>query len=274
MASLSREQAITATAAECDVESTDILGVAINAINMQTAIATIENWIERQEKHYVCICTVHTIVECQRDPRFKEIVNGAGLRTPDGMPLVWLQRWARKNNVSRVCGPDLLPALCARSERTGHRHFFYGGALGVAEELAAELSAKHPGLHVVGVYTPPMLALGEIEAKEVIDTINDARPDIVWVGLGTPKQDFWIANHRPLLCAPALIAVGAAFDFHSGRIRRAPKWMQRSGIEWLFRLSQDPKRLMRRYTIDNVRFVSMVIRRKFWGTDQVHRTLT
>lgn len=235
--------------------STDILGVRISALNMGLAVDTIESWIENDEHQYVCICTVHTIMECQRSASLRQTVNAAGLRTPDGMPLVWLSRRAGHDHVSRVYGPDLMLELCQRSGTTGHRHFFYGGGPGVAERLVDRLTEQSPDLEVAGIHTPGMLANGELEARKTIDKINASRPDIVWVGLGAPKQDWWVANHRALLDAPVLIAVGAAFDFHSGAIKQAPGWMQRNGLEWLFRLSQDPRRLWRRYILDNSRFV-------------------
>lgn len=235
--------------------TTDILGVSISALTMDDAVQTIESWIEKRQHEYICICTVNTVMECQNDPGFMDVVNGAGMRTTDGMPLVWLSRRAGHKDVTRVYGPDLMLELCARSATTGHRHFFYGGGLGVVEELTGNLSEKFPGLNIVGQITPPMLKVGELESQETIDRINASGADIVWVGLNTPKQDWWVANHRALLNAPVLIAVGAAFDFHSGRVRQAPRWMQRNGLEWLFRLSQDPKRLWRRYLVLNSRFV-------------------
>jgi N-acetylglucosaminyldiphosphoundecaprenol N-acetyl-beta-D-mannosaminyltransferase len=239
--------------------STDVLDVHISALNMNMAIETIEGWIASNDPHYVEICTVHTVMESQRDPAMKAIVNNAGLRTPDGMPLVWLSRKAGHDHVSRVYGPDLMLKLAARSAETGHRHFFYGGAPGVADDLAEKLSTRFPGLHVAGTHTPPMQPVGQIESPDVIRMINESNADIVWCGLGTPKQDWWVANHRSLLDAPVLIAVGAAFDFHTGRVRQAPRWMQRNGLEWLFRLSQDPKRLWRRYMIDNARFIFKIL---------------
>lgn len=241
------------------IESTDILGVRISALNMNLAVQTIENWIEKRESHYVCICTVHTIMECQRSEALKQTVNAAGLRTPDGMPLVWLSRRAGHSQVSRVYGPDLMLELCRRSASAGTRHFFYGGGPGVAELLVDRLTDRFPDLNVAGIHTPGMLESGELEARETIDKINASRADIVWVGLGAPKQDWWVANHRTLLDAPVLIAVGAAFDFHSGKIAQAPGWMQRNGLEWLFRLSRDPRRLWRRYVLDNSRFVIRLV---------------
>ena len=255
MASLASPAGVEAEA----IPSTNILGVQISSLTMPLAIKMIEGWVERGEKRYVCICTVHSVMEATRDSAYREVLNNAGLRTPDGMPLVWLSRRAGHTKVERVAGPDLLPELASRSAEAGHRHFFYGGPPGVADELARRLREKHAGLRVAGTHSPPMLPLGAVERDEVIRHINASGADIVWVGLGSPKQDFWVANHLDRLEAPVLIAVGAAFDFHSGRIKRAPVWMQRSGTEWLFRLTQDPKRLWRRYLIGNARFILRVV---------------
>lgn len=241
---------------------TNVLDVYISAINIETAVATIEGWIADRDPNYVCVCTVHTVMECQRDPRLRDVVNAAGLRTPDGMPLVWLSRKAGHDHVSRVYGPDLMLELAGRSPQTGHRHFFYGGAPGVAEDLVWNLTKRFPSMKIAGTHTPPILPVGAIESNKTIHLINESDADIVWVGMGTPKQDWWVANHRPLLKAPVLIAVGAAFDFHTGRVRQAPKWMQRSGVEWLFRLSREPKRLWRRYVVGNSRFLFQLMVRQ------------
>lgn len=237
------------------VTSTSILGVPISALNMPLAVETIERWVDENEPHYVCIFTVHSVMECQDDPQMLRIAKGAGMCTPDGMPLVWLSRKAGHDKVSRVYGPDLMLELAERSAQTGHRHFFYGGMPGVADELAETLTVRFPGLQVAGTHTPPMQSKGEIESEDTIRKINDSGADIVWCGLGTPKQDYWVANHLSLLNAPVLIAVGAAFDFHTGRVKQAPAWMQRNGLEWFFRLTQDPRRLWKRYVVGNSRFV-------------------
>jgi len=160
--------------------------------------------------------------------------------------------------VSRVYGPDLMLALCEESKEKGYRHFFYGGAEGVADELAASLTERYPGLQVAGTYSPPFRPLTEDEDQQVVDLINRSGADIVWVGLGTPKQDFWVADHVGRLEAPVLLAVGAAFDFHSGRKRQAPRWMQRAGLEWLFRLLTEPRRLWYRYLVLNPLFIALV----------------
>ncbi|MEA2582813.1 MAG: N-acetylglucosaminyldiphosphoundecaprenol N-acetyl-beta-D-mannosaminyltransferase [Thermomicrobiales bacterium] len=251
---------------------TDILGLRVSAIDMPSAIKTIEGWIVDGTHRYVCICTVHTVMECQRNPGLLDVVNGAGLRTPDGMPLVWLSRRAGHRDVARVYGPDLMLALCARSKMSGHRHFFYGGAPGVADELARRLQMRFPGLKVAGTHTPPALPIGAVEDATTIRRINEAAADVVWVGLGNPKQEWWVANHRRLLDAPVLIAVGAAFDFHTGRIRQAPRWMQRNGLEWVFRLSQDPHRLWKRYLVCNSQFVAKVFRERVTTRFSLTRT--
>jgi N-acetylglucosaminyldiphosphoundecaprenol N-acetyl-beta-D-mannosaminyltransferase len=168
-----------------------------------------------------------------------------------------------KHQVERVYGPDLMLAVCEHGQAKGYRHFFYGGAAGVPEQLAERIGARFPGLQVVGTYSPPFRALSATEEQEMAAMINASNADIVWVGLGTPKQDQWVAHFRPLLNAPVLIAVGAAFDFHTGRVRQAPRWMQRSGLEWLFRLTQDPKRLWKRYILGNPRFIYLVARQLF-----------
>jgi N-acetylglucosaminyldiphosphoundecaprenol N-acetyl-beta-D-mannosaminyltransferase len=236
----------------------NILGVGISAINLQQAVVAIEGWIAAGERRYVNVCTVHTVMECQRDARLRSCVNGSGLSVPDGMPLVWLSLAHGFRRAGRVYGPDLLLALCDRLRTSTCRHFFYGGGPGVAARLAETLQQRFPGLVVAGTHTPPFRPAGALEDQETVAAINGARPDIVWVGLGTPKQDYWIAQHRAVLAAPVLIAVGAAFDFHAGLLRQAPRWMQRSGLEWLFRLSQEPRRLAHRYLVYNPLFVAQV----------------
>lgn len=236
-----------------------VVCVGISAITLEDATTIIEQWIAQRRRHYVNVCTTHTILECQDAPALREIVNNAGMATPDGMPLVWMGRLF-KQRVGRVYGPDLMLAVCARGEAPGYRHFFYGGAPGVPELLAAKLCERFPRLQVAGSYAPPFRALADAEEQEIATLINASRPDVVWVGLGTPKQDYWVARFRPRLDAPVLVAVGAAFDFHTNRVKQAPRWMQRSGLEWLFRLSQEPGRLWRRYLLGNPRFVYLALR--------------
>lgn len=237
----------------------NILGVGVSAINMTMALEIIEGWISRREHHYVCVTGVHGVMESQRDEELRRIHNQAGLVTPDGMPLVWLSRLKGFRHVDRVYGPDLMLALCERSVTRGYRHFFYGGAEGVPEQLAEVLQRRFPGLQVVGTYSPPFRPLTPEEDEQVVQMINKANPDIVWVGLSTPKQERWMAAHVNRLTAPVLIGVGAAFDFLSGRKPQAPRWMQRAGLEWFFRLLTEPRRLWRRYLINNPLFVMLVV---------------
>jgi N-acetylglucosaminyldiphosphoundecaprenol N-acetyl-beta-D-mannosaminyltransferase len=237
----------------------NILGVGISPIDLSQAVYQVSTWIEKKERHYVSVCTVHTVMECQRDKTMRRVINQAGLATPDGMPLVWLSRWKSRLAVSRVYGPDLMLALCRLSVEPGYTHYFYGGAAGVPELLAEKLQQRFPGLKVAGACAPPFRPLTPAEDSQVVAQINQAAPDIVWVGLGTPKQDLWMDAHRDLLTAPVLIGVGAAFDFHTGRLPQAPSWMQRGGLEWLFRLGHEPRRLWYRYIVYNPLFILLVL---------------
>jgi N-acetylglucosaminyldiphosphoundecaprenol N-acetyl-beta-D-mannosaminyltransferase len=206
----------------------------------------------------VHFCTAHSVVEARDDARLAEVLNDAALVCPDGMPLVWVgRRYGRV--VERVCGPDLMLALLDRSRAEGRTHYFYGGADGVAERLALRMRERFPGLAIVGLETPPFRPLLEHEEQDLVRRINAARPDYVWCGLGAPKQDLWVSRYRDRLRAAALLAVGAAFDFHAGVRTRAPRVMQRTGTEWLFRLASEPRRLGRRYTVANARFLALVL---------------
>ena len=233
-------------------ERVNILGVGVSAINMDEALRTIDDWIEKRGRYYVCVCPVHSIMECRRSEEVRKVFNAAGMVTPDGMPVVWVARWSGHPNVSRVYGPDLTLAVL---ERERHRHFFYGGGPGVAKRLAGEMTRRFPKLDVAGYLEPPFAPLDELCTPEAAAAINATHPDVVWVGMSSPKQDLWMARMRPLLEAPVLIAVGAAFDFHTGTVQQAPRWMQRSGLEWVFRLAKQPRRLWRRYVIDNPWFL-------------------
>jgi N-acetylglucosaminyldiphosphoundecaprenol N-acetyl-beta-D-mannosaminyltransferase len=225
----------------------DILGVGVSTINLDDAVTTIERWIGERGRNYVCITGVHGVMESRRDERLRRIHNEAGMVTPDGMPLVWLSRRFGNRRTDRVYGPDLMRKMTAVSARRGYRQFYYGGAEGVADKLRRVLVNAHPGLEVAGALCPPFRELTPDEDQAVVDAINAARPDIVWVGLSTPKQEFWMARHLGRIEAPVIVGVGAAFDFLAGTKRQAPRWMQRHGLEWLFRLLAEPRRLWRRY---------------------------
>jgi N-acetylglucosaminyldiphosphoundecaprenol N-acetyl-beta-D-mannosaminyltransferase len=225
----------------------DILGVRVSSINMDGAVATIERWIGERSRKYVCITSVHGVMESRRDQRLQTIHNEAGMATPDGMPLVWLLRLLGKSRTDRVYGPDLMRKLTTVSSLRGYRQFYYGGAEGVADKLKQVLVNAHPELQVVGAFCPPFRELTPAEDQVVINIINAAQPHILWVGLSTPKQEIWMARHLGLIEAPVMIGVGAAFDFLAGTKRQAPLWMQRRGLEWAFRLCAEPRRLWRRY---------------------------
>ena len=240
-------------------ERVNILGVRVSAINMSQALSIIDGWIAHRQQHYVCVSGVHGIMESQQDEGLRRIHNEAGLVTPDGMPLVWLGRLHGHGHAERVYGPDLMLALSKHSLSMGYKHFFYGGAEGVPQLLANNLQRLFPDLRVVGGYSPPFRSLSSVEDEQIVSAINEADPDIVWVGLSTPKQERWMAEHAGRLTAPVLIGVGAAFDFHSGLKKQAPRWMQRSGLEWFFRLVTEPRRLWRRYLVNNPLFVLLVL---------------
>jgi N-acetylglucosaminyldiphosphoundecaprenol N-acetyl-beta-D-mannosaminyltransferase len=240
-------------------EKVNILGVGINPITLDQALNIIIGWIERHEENYVCITPAHGIMECQRDNELLKIFNGSGLTTPDGMSIVWILKIRGYQNVSRVYGPDLMEAICRySSDNRRFRHFFYGGADGVPDKLSEKLQNRFPYLDVVGTISPPFRPLSLEEDEIIINQINSANPDIVWVGISTPKQERWMATHIGRLNAPVIIGVGAAFDFLSGIKKQAPKTIQRSGLEWLFRLASEPKRLWRRY-VEYPKFVILVL---------------
>jgi N-acetylglucosaminyldiphosphoundecaprenol N-acetyl-beta-D-mannosaminyltransferase len=240
------------------VERVNVLGVGVSAIDMAIALARIEGWIASRQRRYVCITGVHGVMESQRDPELRRIHNAAGLVTPDGMPLVWLLWAAGHRDADRVYGPDLMLAVLARSVQRGYRHFFYGSSDVTLCRLQANLRARFPGLHIVGAQSPPFRTLTAPEDAAVVEMINAARPDVVWVGLSTPKQERWMAEHRNCLEAPVFVGVGAALDFHAGVVRQAPRFMQRGGVEWLFRLAMEPRRLWRRYLRNNPAFLLCV----------------
>lgn len=229
------------------VEPVNVLGVGIGAVSMAHTLDAIEGWIERRERNYVCVTPAHAVMQARRDPEFRRILNRSGLTTPDGMSIVWLLRLHGHRHVERVYGPDLMLTVCEAGLAKGYRHFLYGGAPGVAGELGARLQTRFPGLRIVGAITPPFGPPTPEEEAQAIAEIDSSHADIVWVGLSTPKQEHWMAAHVGRLSAPVLIGVGAAFDFLSGRKPQAPRWMQRSGLEWLFRLATEPRRLWPRY---------------------------
>lgn len=238
-----------------DIPRFNVLGVSLRAMNLRVATAAILEAVRARRKGYVCVTGVHGVIEAQDDDGFRRILNAAFLNTTDGMPLVWLGRHYVSGEIDRVYGPDLMLEVFAATQRGEATHFFYGGAPGVAEELKAKLETRFPGVQVVGTYTPPFRPLDAAEEAELATLLAKKKPDLFWVGLSTPKQERFMAEYLPKLETTVMLGVGAAFDFHSGRVRQAPRWIQRSGFEWLYRLCSQPKRLARRYLINNPRFL-------------------
>ena len=232
----------------------NILGVGLSVLNLQTALTAIAEVVRARRKGYICVTGVHGVMEAQDDANFKKILNAAFLCTPDGMPMVWAGKLNGQREMNRVYGPDLMLDVCAWSETSGAKHFFYGGADGVAELLAQKLKLKFPKLEIVGTFTPPFRALNTDEEKKLREQVAATQPDIFWIGLSTPKQEKFMAEFLPKLDTTLMIGVGAAFDFHSGRVKQAPRWMQRSGLEWFYRLCSEPRRLAKRYFKNNPLF--------------------
>jgi N-acetylglucosaminyldiphosphoundecaprenol N-acetyl-beta-D-mannosaminyltransferase len=237
----------------------NILGVGVSAANTGLAIRVIEGWIREGRRDYATLSGVHGIMESVRDDKIRNLHNRAGLVLPDGMPLVWLLRKGGFGLADRVYGPDLMLALFERSVQTGHRHYLYGATPQTLDLLQINLRQRFPGAAIAGAYAPPFRSAGEGEQTEVLKAINKSGAEIVWVGLSTPKQELWMANHRDRLSAPALIGVGAAFDFHAGLVRQAPRRVQRMGLEWAFRLAMEPRRLAIRYLRNNPAFIGLLL---------------
>ena len=233
----------------------NVLGVGISVLDLESASSAVIQALENGNRGYVCITGVHGVSEAQKDPGLRDILNHAFLNTPDGVPTVWMGRLQGFHDIRRVYGPDLMLKVCEQSVTRGFTHFLYGGGPGVAKELQSRLEARFPGLKILGTYTPPFRDLSPTEETELTTLVSKLKPDIFWVGLSTPKQERFMAAFWQRLDATLFFGVGAAFDFHAGRVRQAPRWMQRCGLEWLFRLFCEPRRLWRRYLKNNPRFI-------------------
>ena len=225
----------------------NVLGTAIDAVNMQQALARVEEDLRLRRKGYVCLTGVHGVMESKRDPVLAGILANASLNVPDGMPTVWVGRHQGHAHMERVTGSDLMLEIIRRPEFVGYTHFLCGGKPGIAQELRDTLVVTYPEVQIVGTYTPPFGPMSPAQEEEFIATINRARPDIVWVGISTPKQERFMDRYLPLLDTTLMFAVGAAFDFHTGRIADCSEWIKRSGLQWLNRLLQDPRHLWKRY---------------------------
>jgi N-acetylglucosaminyldiphosphoundecaprenol N-acetyl-beta-D-mannosaminyltransferase len=237
--------------------TTEVLGVPLAAIDYEGTMDWIDATVDRREKAYVCVAATHTVMAFQEDQELRHAVDGAALVVPDGQPLVWAMNALGEHLDSRVYGPELMARHFERSARTGTRMFLYGGRNeGALVQLTLNLRRRFPGIRIVGGHSPPWRELTPAEQEAVAQDIDRSGADVVWVGIGVPKQEKWMAAMRDRLEAPVLIGVGAAFDIHAGLVPQAPARMQRLGLEWLFRLVQEPGRLWRRYLRYNPRFVA------------------
>ena len=252
-------QAVVATAPAAHTR--ELLGVPVAMVDYDAAIAVMDNLVAARGKGYVCAAPVHALMEARDDAEMLAALRGSTLVVPDGMPLVWAANMLGEELTDRVYGPELMLRYSDRCAERGHRVWLYGGRdQGSLVQLALSMRRRHPGIQIVGGYSPPFRPLSDEEEREVASQINDARPDVLWVGIGVPKQEKWMARMRDRLDVPVMCGVGAAFDFHAGRISMAPRWMQERGLEWIYRIGQEPRRLLPRYLYTNPRFVAAFAR--------------
>jgi N-acetylglucosaminyldiphosphoundecaprenol N-acetyl-beta-D-mannosaminyltransferase len=233
----------------------NVLGVGISVLNLPSATDRVFEAVYEGRKGYVCVTGVHGVIEAQSDPEFRRMLNDSFLTTPDGMPMVWMGKINGFKEMDRVYGPDLMAEVCRRSAETGNTHYLYGGGDGVVEELAAALENRFPGIRIIGKYTPPFRPLNGDEESALVAELAEKKPDFFWVGLSTPKQERFMDAYLDKLDTRIMFGVGAAFDFHAGKVKQAPRWIQRSGFEWLYRTCKEPRRLWKRYAVNNTRFL-------------------
>jgi N-acetylglucosaminyldiphosphoundecaprenol N-acetyl-beta-D-mannosaminyltransferase len=234
-----------------------LLGVPLAVTTYDKALDWMDATVAAGRKGYICVAAVHTVMACQEDPELRAAVNGASFTVPDGQPLVWAMNLLGHRLPDRVYGPELMERACERAAASGTRIYLYGGRnQGALVQLTLNLRRRFPGLRIVGGYSPPFRELTPGEESQIVDEINQSRADIVWVGIGVPKQEKWMARMRERLDASVLVGVGAAFDFHAGLVPQAPEWMQRVGLEWVYRLAHEPRRLWKRYLRYNPLFVT------------------
>lgn len=238
------------------VSRLNILGTLVSVVNMESVVGMVSRWVMGDAKgRYVCVTGVHGIMEGLRNPSIQSVHNRAHAVVPDGMPLSWIGWLRGHRDMDRVYGPDLMLAMLELSVKRGWTNYFYGGKPGVAVTLKLAMECRFPGLKVVGTCSPPFGALSSSQEREILDEINSIRPDLLWIGLSTPKQEMQMAAFSPKAEVKVMFGVGAAFDFHSGLVRQAPRWIQRGGLEWLFRLCMEPRRLASRYLHNNPLFL-------------------
>jgi N-acetylglucosaminyldiphosphoundecaprenol N-acetyl-beta-D-mannosaminyltransferase len=236
-----------------------VLDTRVDPITAERAILEIEKWIAAGDRgRCVALTNVNNVMEARHNQRFHAAMDAMDLSLPDGMPLAWLARRLGHRNARRIAGPDFVPAFCEATAQRHYRHYFYGSAPGIAEQMGENLKKMAPGMEIAGAFSPPFRALSAEEDTYIVEMINRAKPDVLWVGLGCPKQEYWVVEHRHRLNVPVILAVGQAFDIHAGVLKRAPRWMREHGLEWLFRLLSEPRRLWRRYLLSNSQFVFYV----------------
>jgi N-acetylglucosaminyldiphosphoundecaprenol N-acetyl-beta-D-mannosaminyltransferase len=256
----------------------EVVGVELSTTSYSEVVACCRGWIGERRAgkngpvaRYICITSVHGVITARDDREVQHILNAADIATPDGMPLVWALRSFGVKEQQRVYGPTLMLHLCADAAREGHRVFLYGGREESLRELRRRLQARFPELQIVGAYSPPFRPLTPGEDEDVERRIHESAADVVFVGISTPKQERWMYNHRHRFPGVVMVGVGAAFDFHAGRVRQAPPWMQRGGLEWVFRLWMEPQRLWQRYLLVTPRFLPLwAIQR--WAPRPLRRT--
>jgi len=253
---LQASAAASGTSVAADIPTLEILGVPVAITDYQGTVDAMDAMIETGERGYVCAVAVHSLTVALDDPEMKAALRGASLVVPDGMPVVWAANMMGARLRERVYGPEIMQRYSERCAERGHRVWLYGGRdQGSLAQLALSLRRHHTGINIVGGYSPPFRPMTEEEEDALVEQINSARPDVLWAGIGVPKQEKWMARMRDRLDVPVMCAVGAAFDFHAGRVSQAPRWMQQRGLEWIYRLAQEPRRLLPRYLYSNPRFV-------------------
>ncbi|HYH58165.1 MAG TPA: WecB/TagA/CpsF family glycosyltransferase [Thermoleophilaceae bacterium] len=238
-------------------DAVSVLGIPLAMTDYAATMEWIDATIAHREKGYICVAATHTVMVCDEDPELREAVLNSSLTLPDGQPLVWAMNALGGDLDERVYGPELMARYCERAAGTGIRMYLYGGRnQGALVQLALNLRQRYPGVKIVGGYSPPFRDLSEEEEDAIVTEMNGSKADVIWVGVGAPKQEKWMAAMRERLDAPVLVGVGAAFDFHAGLVPQAPEWMQSAGLEWLFRMAQEPRRLAPRYVRYNPRFIT------------------
>lgn len=261
---------------EHKVERANVLGVGVHALDLASAAQVLSDTVTARKKGYVSVTGVHGVMEATRDPAFTSILNRSLLVVADGMPLVWIGKIQGRSGIARVYGPDLMLKVCEASVEKGQTHFLYGGNEGVVEELRAALVNRYPGIQIVGTYTPPFRPLTQREETQLQDIVSNCSPDFFWVGLSTPKQERFMARYLDELDTRVMIGVGAAFDIHTGRTKDAPSWIKNLGLQWAHRLMQEPRRLWKRYLMNNPVFLVLMglqlLRLREFSLDQSHNS--